>query len=256
MKKFLLTLAVLISAKSFSQTAGFTIDADSGCTPLCSNFQDTSANAIAWLWDFGDASQGSTFSAPLHCYVSPGMYTVTLNVTFANNSTGTATHTITVFPNPIPNFTWSNAGNNTIAFTDQSVGATSWMWYFGDQTTSTLQNPVHTYASAGLDTVYLEIWNSFGCYASDSGANVVVVGLDEVHHESTLFVYPNPSDDGMFTVNCNSQESQVIIVENALGQCVMSKVISGESFIDLSNQPTGCYFVRMQNGSAQKILIR
>lgn len=255
MKNFLLTITVLISVKSFSQTAMFSCTPDSGCVPVCANFIDQSTNAIAWSWDFGDMSQGSTNQFPTHCYISPGTYTVTLTVTFPNNGTGTATNLLVVHPNPTASYTWTNVGNNTISFTDQSVGATSWMWYFGDQTTSTLQNPVHTYASAGPDTVLLEVWNSFGCYASDSGITIVFVGIDDVHQGSTLNIYPNPSVNGVFTIQCDSQEQQLVEIENALGQCVLRQVISGQTTIDLSNEPRGCYFVRMQNGMVQKILI-
>jgi PKD repeat protein len=45
----------------------------------------------------------------------------------------------------------------TVTFTDTSTGATSWLWNFGDGSTSTLQNPTHTYMTEGLYTVSLTI---------------------------------------------------------------------------------------------------
>jgi len=48
-------------------------------------------------------------------------------------------------------------------FTDQSQNApTSWLWNFGDNTTSTLQNPTHQYATAGTFNVRLTATNVFG----------------------------------------------------------------------------------------------
>ena len=49
-------------------------------------------------------------------------------------------------------------GNNglDVHFTDTSIGATSWEWDFGDGTTSTEQNPVHSY-DPGTYTVTLTI---------------------------------------------------------------------------------------------------
>lgn len=44
-----------------------------------------------------------------------------------------------------------------IAFTDTGLGATSWLWDFGDGNTSTVQNPTHRYASVGLYSVGLTI---------------------------------------------------------------------------------------------------
>ena len=52
-------------------------------------------------------------------------------------------------PPPTADFTWSQtSGTLQVSFTDTSSGATDWAWDFGDGSTSTAQNPVHTYASA------------------------------------------------------------------------------------------------------------
>ncbi|MBC7447349.1 MAG: PKD domain-containing protein [Hymenobacteraceae bacterium] len=49
------------------------------------------------------------------------------------------------------------------AFTDRSQSApTSWLWDFGDGTTSTLQNPTHTYTQNGSFAVSLVATNAFG----------------------------------------------------------------------------------------------
>jgi PKD repeat protein len=51
----------------------------------------------------------------------------------------------------------------TVQFTDSSRGnPTSWFWDFGDGGTSTLRNPVHTFARAGAFTVSLTAENSAG----------------------------------------------------------------------------------------------
>jgi PKD repeat protein len=50
-----------------------------------------------------------------------------------------------------------------VMFTDASSGApTSWSWDFGDTTTSTQQNPAHTYTAEGVYTVSLTVSNAFG----------------------------------------------------------------------------------------------
>ena len=51
----------------------------------------------------------------------------------------------------------------TVQFSDQSkYHPTSWLWNFGDMSTSTLQNPLHTYDSAGTYTVVLSVSNDLG----------------------------------------------------------------------------------------------
>ncbi len=49
----------------------------------------------------------------------------------------------------------------SVSFTDASTGngITSWSWAFGDGQTSTVQNPAHTYTSAGTKSVSLTISN-------------------------------------------------------------------------------------------------
>jgi PKD repeat protein len=46
----------------------------------------------------------------------------------------------------------------TINFIDNSIGSpTSWSWDFGDNSTSIIQNPIHTYATEGKYTVNLTV---------------------------------------------------------------------------------------------------
>lgn len=55
-------------------------------------------------------------------------------------------------------------GNAPLAvqFTDQSTGATGWLWDFGDGGGSTEKNPSHTYQNAGSYTVVLTASNAAG----------------------------------------------------------------------------------------------
>ncbi|MAT38601.1 MAG: hypothetical protein CL946_03240 [Ectothiorhodospiraceae bacterium] len=49
-----------------------------------------------------------------------------------------------------------------VSFTDNTPGAISWQWDFGDGNSSSEQNPTHTFASAGLYQVRLTVSN-LGC---------------------------------------------------------------------------------------------
>jgi len=51
----------------------------------------------------------------------------------------------------------------TVQFVDKSTKSpTSWFWDLGDGTTSTLQNPQHTYSTNGYKTIKLKVTNSYG----------------------------------------------------------------------------------------------
>lgn len=83
------------------------------------------------------------------------------------NSSGFMLNWTCVIPNspPIVNFVASETSScsGTITFTDQSNPLpTAWLWDFGDGTTSTQQNPTHTYANDGNYTVTLTSTNNYG----------------------------------------------------------------------------------------------
>lgn len=66
---------------------------------------------------------------------------------------------------PVSNFsgTPTSTCTDTIYFTDLSTGSpTGWTWYFGDGTTSNLQNPSHFYSLPNTYTVSLVTTNTFG----------------------------------------------------------------------------------------------
>ncbi|SNR61374.1 GEVED domain-containing protein [Hymenobacter mucosus] len=78
-------------------------------------------------------------------------------------------YTITLQPNtsrPAADFTSTYVAGScqtSVQFTDKSEHApTSWHWNFGDGSTSTLQNPSHTYQSTGFYAVSLTVTNTFG----------------------------------------------------------------------------------------------
>lgn len=126
-------------------------------------FEDASSGATGYLWDFGDGVVSSAVN-PLHSFTTPGPKTVTLTV---SNRNGTDSATVTVTPRlqPVANFTVSPASltaGDLVTFTDASANASTWAWDFGDGTTSVLQNPTHTYATAGEYLVTLTVATDVG----------------------------------------------------------------------------------------------
>jgi len=164
------TKTELITASPLAPpVADFTVNATAGKVPLTVAFTDTSTNTPdTWSWEFGDSAT-STEQNPVHTYASAGTYTVALTVTNADGTdTVTKTDLIIVAPltPPVADFT-ANTTSGTVPlpveFTDTSSGVpTAWSWTFGDGSTATEQNPVHTYATAGTFTVTLSATNADG----------------------------------------------------------------------------------------------
>jgi PKD repeat protein len=79
-------------------------------------------------------------------------------------SAWSGTESITPTAGLIASFTGdplSGNANLAVQFTDTSLGLpTSWDWDFGDGYTSTEQNPIHVYETAGIYSVTLEVHNS------------------------------------------------------------------------------------------------
>jgi PKD repeat protein len=73
----------------------------------------------------------------------------------------TAVDTVEVLGLPMAAFTYTMDGF-VFTFTNSSMYATDYLWDFGDGNTSTMTNPVHTYAAAGSYTVTLEATGSCG----------------------------------------------------------------------------------------------
>jgi PKD repeat protein len=67
---------------------------------------------------------------------------------------------------PVPAFTASPISGESplqVRFTDLSSGVpTSWIWNFGDGSSSTEQNPLHTYSFPGFYSVALTVGNAYG----------------------------------------------------------------------------------------------
>lgn len=86
---------------------------------------------------------------------------------------------------PVAEFSSTNVGR-TATFTDESSDedgdVVGWLWDFGDGETSTQQNPVHTYATAGTYTVTLTV--------TDDGDLT-----DEIEHDITVTCFPEQCSD-------------------------------------------------------------
>jgi len=154
-----------------------------GNAPLSVTFKDnTSGSPTAWNWSFGDGTF-STVQNPKHTYSAAGNYIVKLTATnAAGNSTLTKWNYIIVTgtssQTPTAAFSASPSSGNTplsVTFTDSSTGSpTAWNWNFGDGTSSAVQNPVHTYSTAGSYSVTLEVSNSAGSNTTTKSSYIKV----------------------------------------------------------------------------------
>jgi PKD repeat protein len=141
---------------SVNMVADFTVTPTEGPVDYDFTFTDTSlGEPTSWLWDFGDG-ETSTSQNPTHSYSAMGEYTVTLT---ASRGVFEDSHVDTVDVNLLSvDFTATIIRGLRVQFTDTSVGdVSSWDWNFGDGTTGTDQNPIHTFPTDGTYSVTLTI---------------------------------------------------------------------------------------------------
>jgi PKD repeat protein len=71
-----------------------------------------------------------------------------------------------------------------VIYSDSSHDAVSWLWDFGDGTTSTLQNPVHTFNSKPIGPVTLQVTSATGCVRTKSKPNINALDFDITLNDS------------------------------------------------------------------------
>ncbi len=169
--------------------AGFNVSSNIGYVPLTVQFNDNSTGApTAWAWNFGDGTPNSTLQNPSHTYNIAGAFNVTLTVSNALGSNTTMDGSVFVYvPPPVAGF-YANVTSGyaplTVQFNDNSTGApTGWWWDFGDNGSSMLQNPVHTFASAGIYNVTLTATNDGG---SDTGIRTAYINVSALVPSASL----------------------------------------------------------------------
>ena len=176
---------ITVYAKPTVDFSGSTL---TGCAQrLTTTFTDLSLPGSGTIssrqWDLGDGTF-SSFQSPTHTYNSTGNFNVSLMVknSFGCQNSLTRTAYITAVGKPVSNFTapvTSSCGAPfTVNFqnTTTGTGNLSFLWSFGDGTTSTDLNPTKTYNTAGTYTVRLIATNETGCKDTIIKSNFIRVG--------------------------------------------------------------------------------
>lgn len=201
---FDVTLTVSTANCSESATTQITIDpsptitgfADtySGCSSLDVQFTSVSTDATQFSWDFGDGNV-SGLENPAHTFHNTGANdtTFTVAVTASSLIGCSQSDSLYIIVNPgalasfIDNSVPPGCSPFEATFENTSIGATSYLWDFGDGTTSTLENPIHNYTN---NTGFLETYTVSLVAYSSNGCNDSIT--------SSVTVYPAANFD--FTI--------------------------------------------------------
>ncbi len=163
-------------------TAAISSNLTDGCVPLSVNVAASSTISSNYNWFFtnGTDSLYASGSPANVIFTSSGLYSLSLHIEDINNCKNDTTinNYFNVYPLPIVNFLATpqvtNEINPVIQFINNTTGATSYNWHFGDN--SPISNefePYHLYNDTGEYVVTLVAYNQYGCW--DKQETIVII---------------------------------------------------------------------------------
>ncbi len=135
----------------------------------------------SYSWDFGDGNTGTGQNSG-HLYMVMGVYTACLTITDTLGCTATYCDSLFAYGVGVAcsvSFTYQANALGSISFTSFPTGTApfSYVWDFGDGTTSTQANPTHTYLPPSTTySVTLTVTDNNGCISTYSGIVVSAGG--------------------------------------------------------------------------------
>jgi PKD repeat protein len=211
-------------------------------------------DGATYLWSTNDTT-------PTISITAAGTYSVVVTTTCGTDTIGDVE--VMNIPDAVANFTVVNSFMTAIC-TNNSTGADSYLWDFGDGTTSTYMNPSHLYGDTGTYTVTLTVTGPCGTDVMTQTVMSSVVGLEAIPAMTALEVYPNPNR-GEFTIDFALNEANEVSLEliNMQGQEVWNSslgMINGKHSENASVKglASGIYLLKITVGThsiVDKIII-
>ncbi len=146
-----------------------------------------------------------------------------------------------------------SANNDIVTFTNASIGATSYLWIFGDGETSTEENPVHDYIDGDFDVTLIA---ANECVSDTFYLTVsILTSVDEHNPENNFSLSPNPTK-GKFKIQFRDTRDLVSVkIYNLSGKLLDEhSYVSVDEEINISSYPSGIYIVRIESKGAQQTL--
>ena len=208
------------------------------------SFLNNSTTFDSCSWDFGDGD-GSINTNPVHTYSNEGEYNVILTV-YNTCGEDSCNAEISIYLLPVADFDFE-ISEFLVHFQNLSLNADSFLWDFGDGTTSEENDPVHSYDDIGQYTVTLIAFNE---YSDDTLVQVLdVTDIPEFSNQHSITIYPNPAK-GSFTLQTvapgvKNIDLQLFTIE---GKLVFRKEFvnaSKSNVVEIYNIPEGLYLLKI-----------
>ncbi len=175
----------------------FTSTRVEGCAPLTVSFTPLQVNGTQYLWNFGD-NDFSEEKLPTHTFEKPGDYDISMSVwsEFGCKIEKTMPDMVHVYQPPTALFEADMQAVSVLSaevlFINRSVNASRYFWFFGDQDSSTNENPRHLYEEMGEYEIMLVAESENHCF--DTTTRVITVYNQFSFYAPTSFT---PNGDGL-----------------------------------------------------------
>lgn len=153
---------------------------------------------------------------------------------------------VTVEELPDAQFSYEQTVEYTVQFTNNTPGATSFLWSFGGGNTSTQANPSFTFPFDGNYPVTLITSNSCGSDTITITVEVLKLSVENIL-ASSILLFPNPSSD-VIQINANGSMVNDLSIFSSLGQLMLERQGINEQnlILDIKDLSKGHYFIQLQ----------
>jgi len=206
------TAHLTITVSTDTLSPAFDVIVTDSCGPYTANFINTSvygteAGAAAhttFTWHLGDGTTFTGVTPPMHTYADTGIYTITLLMvdTTACNSPDSVSKTISIHGQRVTasfSITDSVCEGVPIGVINTSTNVITYIWNFGNGTTSTSSSPVITFDTVGTFTITLITVNPGACNLSDTVHATITVESGPTANFTYTPITPVPNSAVTFT---------------------------------------------------------
>lgn len=240
------------------------------------HLNNLSSNSTSYLWTINNGSYSFTSNQtdPVVSFTTSASLNVSLYSYYAGQICDTVQHSIFVPAHCSTNPNGTSCHASFVLYQDstnashyyaynQSVGTNlSYLWDFGDGTTSNQPYPSHTYSNAGNYVICLTVSNSncsssycdsnnvFRVSASNLMQSITVVpsnatSVNNVKEDIKLELFPNPASS-VIIITSDSELNEIKVFDISGKQVFLDKNVNQPEYnLSVNNLDSGCYIIEI-----------
>jgi PKD repeat protein len=202
-------------------------------------------SSFNWLWGGAIASPGVGPGPHTAVFNSPGFQSLSLTVTNGNCASTTNAN---VQVNSLPTASFTHVTNtDTVVFTNNSFGASTYLWQISDGSNYTTTNPIHIFALNGSYQICLTAFNGQCNSNFCDSVHIVLLDPNSVDPINTNIgnAYFDPQNQQLVVEWNEAANTNKIEVYSATGQLVTTSTnYCNTCYLNTQNLTSGLYILK------------